>query len=369
MPRRKDERKRVLGVYDRGEKYSSDRYRIIIVEPGNGKPLTRDYSTPGQAETAKRIVEDEWTKQEVEAKTVNEAIDAYDLHLKEKGTGDISRVETIRRLRLFFAPVLDVQVRYVTASRAAQLYVTRDAGGAIVGGFVVGHSVDYHRNALLEVQTFGRWWRERGWVKESPFAGVKGIGKRKTGKPQLTGDEAHRFLFAALWMGYALDDLGAFVCGLKLALALRQKDLIRRVVRDLDLSGTQLRIENGKSKKSNRPRKVPFIFQQLLRQVAAGRSALAPLFEARTGGFHTNTWLRKAAKRVCAAAGVPYVPPHGLKGTAGSVLAEDGELADRIMLHLSHEKRSTTERHYVDADVIEAAQAQRGLAVIQGGKR
>jgi integrase len=314
------------------------------------------------------VIEDEWAAEELEAKTVSEAIDAYNLHLKEKGTGDISRLETLRRLRIFFEPVRDVQVGRLTPAHAEKLYLARDASGAISGGFVIGRSVDYHRNTLGEAKTFARFCVDRGWAKVSPVEQVQGIGKRKAGKPQLTGDEAHRFLFAGLWMAEA-GDLGALGCLMLLTMALRQKDVCVRVVRDLDLGATQLRIERGKTAKSNRPRKVPAILQGLLANLAANRSPLEPLFGAAGGGHHTKSWLRKAAKRVCAAAGVPYVPPHGLKGTSGNMLAEDGAEADRIVLHLSHEERGTTMRHYVDQGTVDAVQAERALVLIQGGRK
>jgi hypothetical protein len=51
------------------------------------------------------------------------------------------------------------------------------------------------------------------------------------------------------------------------------------------------------------------------------------------------------------------------------VLPEEGESAEAIARHLSHEHSSTTERHYVAPGAVEAAQAERAFAVISGGKR
>ena len=73
--------------------------------------------------------------------------------------------------------------------------------------------------------------------------------------------------------------------------------------------------------------------------------------------------------RFCEAAGVPYVCPHALKGTAGSILAETGESADVIANHLSHEEVATTMKHYVRPGAVEAGQTERVLAVIAGGVR
>jgi integrase len=171
-------------------------------------------------------------------------------------------------------------------------------------------------------------------------------------------------------------DLGALGAGLLLTNALRQKDVRVRLVRDVDLNGTVLRVgmttdrkRKGKTKKSNRPRKIHEIFQPLIRQLVAGRQPLEPLFVAGDGGFHTESWLRAAVKRVCRTAGVPEVCPHSLKGTSGTILAEGGEQVDKVVEHLSHEHRKVSERHYLADGTLAAAQAERTFAVIIGGKR
>jgi integrase len=73
--------------------------------------------------------------------------------------------------------------------------------------------------------------------------------------------------------------------------------------------------------------------------------------------------------RLCKAAGIPYVCPHALKGTAATLLAETGAAAEVIADHLSHEETSTTKRHYVAPGAAGAAQLERAFTVIAGGKR
>ena len=73
--------------------------------------------------------------------------------------------------------------------------------------------------------------------------------------------------------------------------------------------------------------------------------------------------------RFCEGAGIPYFCPHALKGAAGNVLAKRGLAGNLIMDHLSHEKKETTFRHYVDRGVVEGAEAARAFAVISGGKK
>ena len=61
------------------------------------------------------------------------------------------------------------------------------------------------------------------------------------------------------------------------------------------------------------------------------------------------------------AAGVPYVCPHALTGTAATLLAETGAAAEVIADHLSPEETSTTKKHYVAPGAAEAAQLEAGL--------
>lgn len=354
---RRDERRRVLGPYD----YKT-RWVIIVVDPsragGSGTAsarMPREFKTEAKARAAKKVIEDNWSR--LETTTVSEAIDMYLEYLTAKGTGEISRTETVRRLRAFFtAP--DRCIGDLEAEECADLYRAYQAGRA----------VSTHRQTLIEARSFLRWGVRQKWLRENPLADVEGVGKRNTGKMQLTGDESRKFYEWCMWRANRGDDAALAVLAL-LMMALRQGDLIRRVVRDVDQGATVLRVEGGKTKKSNRPRKIPAVLQPLFRQLADKRMPLEPLFKTPEGGHHTKSWLRKAMLRFTRDAGVPYVCPHSLKGTAASVLADAGELADKIAEHLSHEQSSTTMRHYAAPGALESAQVARGLAVIQGGVR
>ena len=62
-------------------------------------------------------------------------------------------------------------------------------------------------------------------------------------------------------------------------------------------------------------------------------------------------------RRQCEAAGVSVVPPHGLRGTAGSWAKEVGVIGAAISRDLGHNGQAVTNRHYVKADAGAAAQA------------
>lgn len=364
MPRPRIETPRVVGP---AWSASKGKYRVTTLDPG---------ADEGRGRRADRYFVDEqeakdWAGEvargfaRLEDRTVADAVDAYLAHLEARGAADRYRVELGGRLRGLLGPALGHQLTRLKPDRAAELY---DA-------FREGRAVDTHRGALGNARGLLAWCVRQGYVQANPFGGVEGVGRRRRGKAQLTGDEAKA------WYEVALDwarrgDEGALGCLMLFLMGLRSSDVTRRVVRDLDLGGTVLRVERGKTARSNRPRRVPEVLQPMLVRVASGRPSMAPLLPVRDGnvptargGHHTKSWLQAALRRLCVAASVPVVCPHSLKGLAGSLLAETGELSDRIADHLSHESSKTTERHYVREGALEDARRERGLAVLQGGKR
>jgi integrase len=297
---------------------------------------------------------------------VKQAIDSYDAHLSEKGTIDIGRNETVRRLRTFFGKP-DALLSSVTPKDAEELYEnfrrrTKEDGAPI--------SVSYHRATLINARSLFKWCVRNGLADANPFAAVEGVGRRNAGKDQWTGDETRKFFAYALPL-VETGDKAALACLMALLMALRSSDITKRVVRDVDLDATVLRVTHGKTAKSNRPRRIPELLQPMLRKLVDGRSPFEPLFRSSytDSGHYTRRWLEQALEKFCEGCGVPRVVPHALKGTAGTLLAATGELADRIADHLSHEEAGTTRKHYVAPGTVEAAQAARALTVIAGGRR
>ena len=347
---------------------SKQRYRVMVLTP------TEDGAS--RRRSSRWFVEEEAAadfKETIEGKLaryshvkISEAIDAYERHLHESGTLPVSYRETCRRLRVFF-PSLELKIARVTPERAKLYYEKfrrrlKDNGEPI--------SVDYHRSALINARSFCKWCIGQEWLALNPFADVEGIGRRSAGKPQLTGDEIRTFYFFCLERAKRGDAAALAVC-LAFLMGLRSSDVTKRIVRDLDMDGTVLRVTKGKTKKSNRPRAIPAVLQPLLRKLAKGREPGEPLFYSKwtDSGHHTHRWLQQVMVKYCESAGVPYVPPHSLKGMSGSVLAETGELADRIADHLSHESPAMTRRHYIAAGAAEDARQEKALKVISGGKK
>ena len=149
-----------------------------------------------------------------------------------------SRGTSMRRMRLFFDTVIDTQLARLTPERTAQLYVD----------FRVGRSVDYHRNTLGNAKGFLAWCVAQGWVQTNALAAVEGVGRRSVGKEQLTGDEARKLHDWCMWRARRGDEAAIGVLML-LLMALRQSDVTKRLVRDVDLDATVLRVSGGKTRR------------------------------------------------------------------------------------------------------------------------
>ncbi len=370
MPRRQDDRPRVLGpVWCASKGY----WRVTTIDPEQVDPRNRSRERYfAEREEAQEYRDLKAAALErLRGVTVKAAIDGYKQHLNEKGTGAVSYNETVRRLQLFF-PDHAMLIGRVTTERAEQYYkVFRQRRKVRKDGSDAGPiSVSYHRAALINARSFANWCVKQGWLPSNPFAAVEGIGQRNAGKLQHTGDESRKF-YSYCWTLAQNGDNAALGVLMALSMALRSSDITRRIVRDVDLDSTVLRITDGKTKKSNEPREIPLALQPLLRQLVAGRDPFEPLFKTpyTKTGHHTRRWLEEAMSRFCEAAGVPYVCPHALKGTAGSILAKRGALGNQIFEYLSHEEGATTKRHYVPGDAIEQAETRAGLALIMGGNR
>lgn len=379
MPNR-DDGPRACGPYwsEARQRYFN---KVYVPSRETGKLVPR-FRWMGQDEQeAKDDLADAW--KEIAARqgvTFDKALAAYRKFLVETGhkkpNTEDSADETCRRLRLFFDDVLDLQVSRLTDERGEELYRAFAARTYTVGSKKRGtlrekpYQPGHHRQLLAQAKTFTAWCvKPKGWAKFNSLEEVRGIGDVNDGKEQHTGTEAQTFYKWCVFKATRGDDaaLGLLLCEL---MRRRVSDIRLRVVRDVDLDGTVLRFSKTKSKKGNVPEEIPVDLQPLVRQRIEGRGPLEPLFPAADGGFHGESWLRSAAHRLCAGAGVPYIPPHGLKGTAATLAATElGLWGDALARFLKHEKASTGERHYAAEGAVQVAAARAGMKVITGGKQ
>lgn len=355
MPRRRDERARVNGPY---WIEATGYWRVTSVDPSqaSAKDRKRDsyFREREAAEDYARMKREAYARRD--GKTIGEAIEAFEKHLA-LSIAETSWKERGLRLRTFFRGVEGVNVGRLQQERAAELYAALQQG----------RSVDTHRNILGNAKGFYAWCVEQGWASSSPIAAVKGVGRRSTGKLQLTGDEARRFYATALRMAEQ-EDHGALGAAMLLSMGLRSSEVYKRRVRDLDLGGTVLRVHGAKTDKGNRLVAVPGVLQPLLLELAEARGPFDLLFANADGSPHTRAWLLAAVARVCRQAGVPRVCAHALRGTHSSLALEAvgvREVADS----LGHVDPRTTLRHYAGAGSAEAGAQERTLRVLEGGKR
>jgi integrase len=145
---------------------------------------------------------------------------------------------------------------------------------------------------------------------------------------------------------------GAVAALMALLMGMRVSEISDRIVRNLDDDGRLLWITDAKTQAGIRRLQVPQQLQPLLRRIAANKQPTDRLFGP---NVHRHMVLRHV-RRICKAAGVPVIPPHGLRGTHASLAMTAGATGDLVAAALGHESFTTTERHYARADAIADAQ-------------
>ena len=139
-----------------------------------------------------------------------------------------------------------------------------------------------------------------------------------------------------------------------LLLGMRATEIADRIVRDLDAGGTELNITKAKTRAGIRMMKVPTVLQPLLQELARGKQSGERLF-----GDADRHWVFRAARQLCRLAGVPILPPHGLRGTHGRLAVEAGISGDVVAASLGHESFAVTEAHYAGGDAVAGARIDR----------
>jgi integrase len=325
-----------------------DKWLIKIVDRATRKATNETFATKEEADAvADRLRRVEKKQAGI---SVGKALDAYAVYMGEKGNKPRTIVTTSHRLRRLFRGTEKIAVAALSQATAEKLY----AGLAAADGSAF--AVDTKRNILNQAKTFLKWCKGKGWARINSLEHVQGMGKRKRGKPQLTIDEARKFLTTATVMA-GEGDKGAVAAMMALIMGMRGSEIAERIVRNLDDGGRILWITDTKTQAGVRRLQVPDQLQPLLRTLVEGKGAGDRIF----GQDRNRHWVLRGVHRVCRAAGVPVVPAHGLRGTHATLAVSAGATGNLVAAALGHESFTTTARHYAKAEAIQNAQQEQAL--------
>ncbi len=321
----------------------------------DGRRSVETFEAQAAAEAAKRALQ----RKAPGRVTLDQTIDRYMQHQRAKGNKASSIERTERRLRAFHD--LDQSVADVTLAMVTAWYKARSAKLA----------ADSHRNELNEAKTFWRWCVHSGLVAKSPAEGVEPQGRRHRGKLQLRRAEA-RTLFVEAHRQAVEGDDGALAVLALLLLGTRSGELLCRCVRDVDVGADQegvlLWVDAGKTESARRCIEVPEPVAGLLAARVRNQPPSGWLFPASTSTGHRRLeWAIDATRRLCLAAGVPVVCPHGLRGTWATMAREAGLATQVVARELGHASDQVTKRHYLAPGADDAARTRTALRVITGG--
>jgi integrase len=287
--------------------------------------------------------------------TVADALDSYIQHKKRSGVRGVTQANMGNAVRGLFRGVMDSSLSRLTQRVCQAQYEQLQGQVDPRTGKIC--SVSTHRAYLAQSRGFMRWVVDQGWLAESPLERVRGVGRKRRGKVQLTLDEAHRFSQTCRREAER-GDAGALATLLCLHLGLRASEALSRVVRDLDQGGTILRVRDPdaafllKTGSSQRAPKIPTFLQPLLSaRAAAAGDPTAPLFPGSLGGRRRRQFLWVEVRRLCRKAGVPTVCPHSLRGLFATAAASAGETPELVARILGHTDVAMTLGHYIAPSV------------------
>lgn len=285
---------------------------------------------------------------EAQGRTVTEAIAAYRTSLEERGL----RKGTVATACYRLAGLLgqrELLLAVLTPGRARELVAGRKPNVA----------TETLRNEAATASLFARWCVSKRWLRADPFEGIAIEGPRASGKPKLRIDEARKLMGAALAEGTH----AGLAVALALATGARASELTDRVVRDVDDGCSVLWIECAKTDAGNRRLDIPEELRDRMSALVADRGQAERLF-----GDVDRHWLYYHVRRLCKAAGVPVVSPHGLRGTIAELETEArGAAAARDLL--GHEHEAITVRSYAGRAAADVQKQRAAWRVLQGGRK
>jgi len=301
--------------------------------------------------------------------SIADAIEAY-VRSQQAADARPSTLEGTRRaLTVYWSGMLDWPVGRITPRRAQEQY---DALQVWVGPRGHTLAVATHRSYVQTARSWGRWVVAKGWMRgPSPVDVVKGVGRKKRGKPQLSLDEARRFYSVALDLARR-GDAGAVAVLMAISMGMRTSEILSRTPRDIDNEGTLLRINDNpqldfkcKNESAKRPVAIPTDLQPVLAQMCRDKLPGAPLFASKSrSGRRPRQWMPEQVERLCTLAQVPKVCPHSLRGVSATAAAAAGALPELVAKMLGHTSSTMTRDHYIAPGTSEAAELERGVQVL-----
>lgn len=343
-----------------------ERFRFQVGHPDK-KPTYHAFSTREEAEEerAAAIRAQERKRIAADRMTWRKAIEDFMQHQAERAKAqEQSRAVVRDRLLRFFASVLDLPVA-LSEQDGLRLYrelrQRKGARGAPC-------SVQEHHHCLSRAKALARWLVKQKVLRENTLADVEAVGVPKAGeesKPQLNRDQLWQLWQTALPLGEQ-GDAGAAAAMCCSLLGLRASTVTNRQRQHLDAGGTILKsTAKGKTVELSLRGETPdqelvmARFRRVLAAQARGKTPLAPLI----GTGHDRWWVYREVHRLCELAGVPKVPPHGLRGTHASVGRSLGISPALLAGALAHSQQ-VQERHYATAGAIAAGQQARVVGAI-----
>lgn len=287
-----------------------------------------------------------------ESRTVGSEVNSYLQYLREGGArGRPVRPSTLATVECRLKSLLrlrehDTPMSELTPALVEKLYARR----------CKEVRVDTHRGELTVLSQFCEYLvRERRLLTANPCDGVRPRGEVSTGKTTLYTDEARKFLRVAL----DENSVDGLACAVVLIFGLRASELVGLRCGDLDADGTILRVcksGGGKSRAATRNIAIPSepgVLRSRLKSLRGDRAPADPLFPGMT-----RYRLHYQVGRLCSAAGVTRVCPHGLRGTALTEAATGSlVVAQRLAGHEIGTR--VTERHYIAPGTLEGVEARR----------
>lgn len=345
---RRKQRGRVLGPYP-----NRSGWRIVVVERDGAR-----HSSVHPSEAKAREVAAELRAQlALEEVTVSQAIDQYTDHLRdERERRAVSVTRTVYHLHAMM-PDGDLALADIGPAAAEKLYADLRTRVSDRTGRVP--AVDNHRNSLNECGTFARWAVKKKYLQADPFAAVEPLGKRKRGKPQLRLGEAKALLDVTEAAAQA-GDRGALLVALILLTAFRATESAELEARDVDDEGRLLWIDESKSERGRRRMATPPQLVEALRLVAKDGGSLWPKSD--------RHYVYRQVRKWCKRAGVPIVPPHGLRGTHSTLAQESGATSLVVAAALGHGV-AINQRAYTAVGTAEQATAHRAQRLLTSGRK